>query len=151
MIKRIDDDSSFQPSGGNESIVRKVLRQSGGSDHQHLMFDTNEEHKGISSSFSSDIKRIETQTFASNSTLVMRDRGISGVSQTSQGTTNIVRVVDDSESNSTYNSLLNNNRISDQRMKTQQVRKTAAELSEDLKLEEPESQSGSQFTSNNLD
>ncbi len=74
----------------------------------------NEEHKGVSSSFSSDVKRIETQTFTSNSTVVIRDRGISAVSKTSQGTTNIVRVVDDSESNSTYNSLLNNNnRISD--------------------------------------
>ena len=72
----------------------------------------NEEHKGVSSSFSSDVKRIETMT--SNSTVVIRERGISAISKTSQGTTNIVRVVDDSESNSTYNSLLNNNnRISD--------------------------------------
>ncbi len=26
IIKRMGDDSSFQPSGGNESVVRNVLR-----------------------------------------------------------------------------------------------------------------------------
>jgi hypothetical protein len=45
-----------------------------------------------------------------------------------------VRIADENESSSsTLNSLLNVNKISDQRMKTQQVRKTAAELAEELK------------------
>ncbi len=53
----------------------------------------------MSSSFSSEIKRVETQTMNSNSTVMMR--GVSGVSQISQGTTNVVRVVETEESNST--------------------------------------------------
>jgi hypothetical protein len=93
-----------------------------------MVFEDNEEHKGISSSFTSDIKRIETHT--SMSTEIMRDRGVSKASQNSHETsTQIVRVHEENESNSsTLNSLLNANRISDLRMKTQQVRKTADEL-----------------------
>ena len=56
----------------------------------------------MSSSFSSEIKRVETQTMNSNSTVMMPGvSGVSGVSQISQGTTNVVRVVDTEESNST--------------------------------------------------
>jgi hypothetical protein len=110
-----------------------------------MVFEENEEHKGISSSFTSDIKRIETHT--SMSTEIQRDRGVSHASQTSHETsTQIVRIPDENESsNSTLNSLLQVNRISDQRMKTQQVRKTAAELEEDLKQDEIDSQTGSQL------
>lgn len=93
-----------------------------------MVFEDNEEHKGIGSSFTSDIKRIETLT--SMSTEIIRDRGVSNASQNSHETsTQIVRVHEENESNSsTLNSLLNVNRISDLRMKTQQVRKTADEL-----------------------
>ena len=93
-----------------------------------MVFDANEEHKGISSSFSSEIKRIDSNT--SNSTIIMRDRGVSGVSQASIDTsTQIIRVVDDNQSSTTLNSLMDvSNKNLDPRMKTQQVRKTASEL-----------------------
>jgi hypothetical protein len=132
MIKRLEE-SSLQPSRGNDSLVKKVLRQSAGSDHQQLVFEEHEEHKGITSSFSSDIKRIETSN--SMATEIIRDRGVSSASQNSHETsTHIVRLADENESSSsTLNSLLNVNKISNQRMKTQQVRNTAAELAEELK------------------
>ena len=74
-------------------------------------------------------------------------RGVSGVSQISQGTTNVVRVVETEESNSTtVDQLMNSNRPIDQRIMTQQIRKTRVEIEEELKFEElSESQSGSQF------
>lgn len=73
--------------------------------------------------------------------------GVSGVSQISQGTTNVVRVVDTEESNSTtVDQLMNSKRPTDQRVMTQQIRKTRVEIEEELKFEEQsESQSGSQF------
>ncbi len=112
IIKRLEE-ASYHPSGSNDDLVKKVMRQSGGSDHQQQMvFEDNEEHKGISSSFTSDIKRIETHT--SMSTEIMRDRGVSNASQNSHETsTQIVRIPDENESNSsTLNSLLNVNGIS---------------------------------------
>ena len=114
-------------------MAKKIVRQSGGSDHQQMVFEENEEHKGISSSFTSEIKRIETHT--SMSTEIQRDRGISNASQTSHDTsTQIVRLADDNESSSsTLHSLLNVNKISDQRIKTQKVRRTAPEIEGDLK------------------
>ncbi len=76
MIKKITMTSN-QPSG------ETVMRQSGGSEKQ-MHFDHHEESKIESSSFYSEVKRIETQTFNSSSTIIRRDRDVSAVSGTSQ-------------------------------------------------------------------
>jgi hypothetical protein len=77
MIKKITMTSN-QPSG------ERAMRQSGGLEKQ-MHFDHQEDSKIESSSFNSEVKRIETQqTFNSSSTIIRRDRGASGVSGTSQ-------------------------------------------------------------------
>ena len=106
------------------------MRQSGGLEKQ-MHFDHQEDSKIESSSFNSEVKRIETQqTFNSSSTIIRRDRGASGVSGTSQNserTTQIMRVQEGEDNDSTYNSLLTP-KLTDKRMQTQQNKKTATEL-----------------------